>query len=259
MTLNSMSFISGISGLMIVSVGYLLAFYTAYLFMKSKSYQTLALTLTLFCTSSVWLGVTTNFLLYMVTGSESGFLTNMQYFLLISWPIGLLIPVTMFLTTSFIGEQYQKIAVGISVIVGFLWLIIAYVLVPFGYIELNLLFTVADYQTGTLPDSSFIGLTLLLTLLGLIIMAISGILFLATGRSSQERIAKLRGFYLGSGYLLFSITSLGDAMSDALGSEIFIIIVRILVILSFVLVSIAILKPNKIFKINADTSSPIAT
>lgn len=78
MGLDNISLISGVSGLMIVSVGYILAFYTFYLFMKSKSYQTLALTLTLFCTSSVWLEVTTNFLLYMVTGSETAFLTDMQ-------------------------------------------------------------------------------------------------------------------------------------------------------------------------------------
>ena len=179
--------------------------------------------------------------------------------MLISWPIGLLIPVTMFLTTSFIGEQYQKLAVGISTVIGVLWIVIAYILVPLSYIDLKSLFVVAEYQSGTFSDSSFIGLTLLLTLLGLIIIAISGVLFLLTGRSSQDRVAKLSCFYLGSGYLLFSVASLGDAMSDVIGSDIFIIIVRMFVILSFVLVSISIIKPNKIFKINTKNSSPIVT
>lgn len=247
MGLDSISVASGVSGLLIVSVGYILAIYTFYLFSKSKSYQTLALALTLLCTSSVWLGVTTNFVLYVISGYESSFLSETNYFFLISWPLGFLIPVTMFLTTSFIGQQYQKIAVGISVLIGLSWMIIAYILVPLNIMGLSSLFVVV-YKTGTLPDSSFVGITLLLTIFGLIIIAISGILFLATGRSSKDRVAKLRGWYLGSGYVLFAVASLGDAMSDLVASEYFVIVVRLFVILSFILISIAILKPNRIFK-----------
>lgn len=247
MSLDSISFMSGLSGLLIVLVGYLLAFYTFYLFSKSKSYQTLALALTLLCTSSVWLGVTSNFVLYIMTNSESSFLTEKSYFFLISWPLGILIPVTVFLTTSFIGQKYQKIVVGISVLIGLIWIVIAYILVPIKFMALSSLFVV-QYNKGSLPDSSFIGITLLLTLLGLITMAVSGALFLATGRSSLDRVAKLRGLYLGSGYILFALASLGDAMSDVVSSEYFIIVVRLLVIVSFILISIAILKPKRIFE-----------
>lgn len=247
MVLNSLSFISGSTGLLIVVVGYLLSVYSFVLFIKSKSYQTLALTITLLGTSSVWLGVSVNFLLYIITNSESSYLGDLQYFLLISWPIGILIPVTMFMTTSFIYQQYQKEAVLISVLIGLVWFFIAFILVPMSYIELGTLFLIEGGAQGTLPDSSFKGLTLILTLLGLIVIAISGALFLITGRSSQDHVAKLRGIYLGSGYLLFSISSLGDALSDTLANELFVITVRLLVIISFILVSIAIIKPKRIF------------
>ena len=248
MALDSLSFISGSTGLLIVVVGYLLALYSFVLFLRSKSKQTLALAITLLCTSSVWLGVTVNFVLYMTTQSETAYLTEMNYFILISWPIGILIPVTMFMTTSFIGESYQKLAVAITTIIGIIWLIIALALVPLNYIDIHTLFLVEGGGNGTLPDSSFKGLTLALTLLGLIIIAISGGLFLITGRSSQDRVAKLRGIYLGSGYLLFSFTSIGDALSDVVASEYFIVAVRLLVVLSFILISVAILKPKRIFE-----------
>ena len=247
MALDTISLISGVSGVLIVAVGFILAIYSFILFFRSKSYQTLALALTLLCTSSVWLGVSTNFLLYVISQNETSYLSEMNYFILISWPIGILIPVTMFMTTSFIYQQYQKIAVLITTIIGLVWLLIALVLVPLKSVDINTLFIV-ETTPGTLPDSSFKGLTLLLTLLGLVVIAISGALFLVTGRSSQDRVAKLRGIYLGSGYLLFSISSLGDALSDTVANEFFLIIVRLLVILSFILVSIAILKPKWIFQ-----------
>ena len=182
----------------------------------------------------------------MLTQSETAYLTNIQYFILISWPIGILIPVTMFMTTSFIYEKYQKQAVLITVAIGVIWFIVALILVPLSFFDLNSLFIVEN-KVGTLPDSSFKGLTLILTLLGLVVIAISGALFLITGRSSEDNTARLRGIYLGSGYLLFSISSLGDALSDAIANELFLITVRSLVILSFILVSIAIIKPSRIF------------
>jgi hypothetical protein len=247
MALDTISFISGITGLLIVTVGYLLAVYSFSLYLKSKSNQTLALTVTLLGTCSVWLGVAVNFLLYLIQG-ESSFLGVKEYFILISWPIGILIPVTMYMTTSFIYEQYQKIAVIISAIIGGGWIFLSLILIPLNVISLDSSLFIVEYSAGTLPDSSFKGITLILTLLGLIIIAISGGLFVTTARSSEDRVAKLRGFYLGFGYLLFSFSSLGDAISESLANEYILIVIRFLVVLSFVLVSIAVIKPNRIFR-----------
>ena len=246
MAIDPASLISGTSGVAIVTVGYILAIYSIVLFLRSKSYQTLALALTLLCTSSVWLGVAVNFIIYILSPNNPQYLSNLEYFVLISWPIGILIPITMFMTTSFLYEKYQKLAVYITVVIGVIWYIVI-ILVVLNQVDINTLFVV-DTTTHTLPDSSFAGFELLLTLLGLIIIAVSGILFLVTGRSSTDHVAKLRGYYLGFGYLLFSIASFGDAKSDAFPSEYFLLIIRLLVILSFVLVSIAILKPKGIFK-----------
>lgn len=245
MAIDPVSLVSGVSGLAIVTVGYIIALYSFILFLRSRSYQTLALSLTLLCTSSVWMGVAVNFLIYL-TSPTPKYLPILTYFVLISWPIGILIPVTMFMTTSFIGEKYRSYAVWISVVVGIIWYIII-VLVVIKQFDINSLFVV-DYTTHTLPDSSFAGFELLLTAIGLVVIGIAGILFLVTGRSSTDPVAKLRGIFLGSGYLLFAIASFGDAKSDAFPSEYFLLIIRLLVILSFILMSIAILKPKRIFK-----------
>ncbi|OLS24628.1 MAG: hypothetical protein HeimC3_19000 [Candidatus Heimdallarchaeota archaeon LC_3] len=245
MALSDISFVSGLTALLIVFTSIVLGIYLLSSYRKSKSYQTLSLGLTIFSVGWVWSSISMNFLL-MIFDMDP--LPRIHYVMVFAWaPVVGLIGTT-YLVTSLLKPSLVKPLGIIVIVLGAIEIFLMYVLVPFT--EIINLQDVIQFASGLpqeeLPDASAKGFLQIFSAIAIISMLISGLFFLYTGLKTDISFVKARGIFMGLGFSLFSPLILFDTLLNP-DNVVFLLILRLLIITTLFIMAIGITLPGFIF------------
>ena len=244
-SLNLAGTIDGASGALIVFLSLITGLYLILAYRRSKSKQTLALGFFLGIVCFSWFGVTINFFL-VLTGNSV--LPDMTYMLVIAWAIVFaLVPLT-YVIFSMLKTELVSYAVAISILIAIIYVLLMYVLVPFGVIPLTDVFKVSyDPNSQLLPDSTYIGLSQLFVSIIIVLGLISGIFFVVTGLRTNIKYVKVRSIIFGIGFIIYISMATIDGL--VVGPPLLVLLfVRIFLAIAVILNAIGITMPTFITK-----------
>ena len=243
-SLSTLSYTYGITGLLIVIFSILIAIYLLYAFVKSEeqSSLTLILAIQVFIMGSPWFGVSTNFLTAYLGHDYIG---DQSYLMLASfWIFGL--PAALYVTVSLISPERTKIILALSIIISMLMFFVVYILVPAKVINVSTVFQSSPAEAGGLPDAKFIGFLGLYLGISIIVILVSGFLFMLTAYRTQLPLVKARAFPIGSGFIIYAIFGFLDGVVN-INLELVVVVVRLGILASLILVMLGVTIPGFVF------------
>jgi len=245
MELSSLSLMNGITGISIVIASFLIAGYLLIVYTKSKdsSSLTLVLAMMVFIMGSPWMGISTNFL---TAYFDRPYIGDIGYILLASfWIFGL--PPALYVTTSLINPDKTKMYLSISLIMAMIMFIFVYILVPSGLISISSVFESTPAEPGGLPDAKYKGIIALYLVLTIVVLFISGIMFMITAYRTNIPLVKGRAIPIGIGMLTYSLFGLIDGIAS-IDLELVLLLVRFGILISMFLLMLGVTLPGFIFK-----------
>lgn len=246
MALTDISFVSGLTALLIVVTSIAIGLYLFLSYQKSKSMQTLALAATIFSVGWVWSTLAVNFLLASFELDTLGE-GDLMYVLIFSWAPAVGLLGTTYLVTSLLKPSLLKPIGFLAVLLSVLDLVVMYVLVPSGQIvTLNDVIKFSNVSSDNLPDASAAGFLQIFSLVAIVTILISGIFFLYTGIKTDIAFVKARGLFMGIGFSSFAVLIIFDTLL-ALDDIFLILVLRLLIVLVLFIMAIGITLPGFIF------------
>jgi len=169
---------------------------------KYKQVNLILVGITWICLFSPWWPSTISFLVALITGKG---LTPTMYFFIGFFVSPFILTIWIVAFTSFKFKKYQKLIVGIYLIIG----------IAFEIYLLFTLFVVNDpAQIGTLTgvcDTSYRGIAMYYSIFIVITMLVTGILFGLASRKSENPEIKLKGTFLILAFVSWGVGALLDA------------------------------------------------
>ena len=246
MALSDISFVSGLTALLIVLTSIGLGLYLIFSYLKSKSYQTLSLGLTIFSVGWVWSALAINFILASMDRETIGE-GDLVYVLIFAWAPALGLLGTTYLVTTLLKPSLLKPVGILAIILALIHLIVMYILVPTDQIvTLSDVITFSTVGPNDLPDASATGFLRIFSVIAIGAIFISGLFFLYTGIFSTISFVKARGLLMGVGFSSFAVLIIFDTVL-ALDDVFLILILRLLIVLVLFIMAIGITLPGFIF------------
>jgi hypothetical protein len=246
MALTNLSFVSGLTALLIVVTSIGLGIYLILSYQKSKSSQTLALAATIFSVGWIWSSIAINFLLSTFGFTE--FLPDLIYLLIFAWAPAVGLIGTTYLVTSLLKPSLLKPIGAIAIILCVIHLVLMYVLVPTDtFFSLDDVIKFDPLGTDELPDANADGLLRIFSLIAIIAILISGLFFLYTGLKTDISFVKARGLFMGIGFSAFAILITFDTITESLGNVFLIVILRLSIVFVLFILAVGITLPGFIF------------
>ncbi len=238
MSLTPLDILSGILGLSLVIISFVLGLIVLFKYFKNKNKNFILLGINLILLASGWFGMSTSFIIALIYGNDGLALEMILLLNFIPLPIGLMCWIGFY--TNILMKEKQKLFLLIMILITVFFYFVFFVALA---IDVNLVaFKISPVDT-TAGENKFLSIYIIIFI---VVLLVTGLHFSLQTIKYEDAETKMKGKFL---LLAFPSFTLGALLDSTLPStEITLILFRVLLISSIIEFYIGYLLPNWIKK-----------